>query len=186
MRLDRRLGHIALLVSFALFTALQSADAQEEVFADTVYVGNVTLGGNSATCPSVTLASLPVRVKTHSRIVAYGSGVYHQNGSDLNVVALHVELQENNNTVAVSNNVPITAPYSGNVDPNNGNAFGAVNGVLQVGSDTKAVTNGSGTPFVAHAGNYTLKLNLDPASSPCPGQSFIGFVSLSYFRIPIR
>ena len=184
MRLDRRLRHISLFVSFALLAPLQSANAQEELFADTIYVGNVTLGGNSASCPSVTLASLPVRVKTRSRIVAYGSGVYHQNGSDLNVVALHIELQANNSTVAVGNKVPITAPYSGNVDQNNGNAFGAVNGVLQSGSDTNAVTNGSGTPFVAHPGNYALKLNLDPASSPCPGQSFIGFVSYLTLEYP--
>jgi hypothetical protein len=183
MRLDRRLGFLSFFILFALTPTFQSANAQ--VFADTIYVGSVTLGGNSGSCPSVILASLPVRVPRSSRIVAYGSGVYHQNGTDLNAVALHVEMQANNNTVAVSNKVPITAPYSGNAEPNNGNAFGAVNGVLQTGSDINAVTNGSSTPFVAH-GNYTLKLVLDPASSPCPGQSFFGFVNLSYFRVLIQ
>ena len=143
MRLDRRLRHIAFFALFALLTTLQSAYAQEELFADTIYVGNITLGGNSVSCPSVTLASLPVRVKTRSRIVAYGSGVYHQNGSDLNVVALHIALQENNNTVAVSNNVPITAPYSGNVDPNNGNAFGAVE---LLANSSSAIKTANGAP----------------------------------------
>jgi hypothetical protein len=186
MRLDRRLSCISIAVLFALVANLQSANAEEQVFADTIYVGSVTLGGSPVSCPSVTLASLPVMVKTRSRIVAYGSGVYHQNNSNLNVVALHIELEANNSIVAVSNQVPITAPFSGNVDPNNGNVFGAVNGVLQTGSDTTKITNGIGTPFVAHPGSYTLKLILYPASSPCPGQSFIGFVTLSYFEVPIR
>ena len=188
MRLDRRLGCLSFFILFALTTTFQSANAQAanaQVFADTIYVGSVTLGGTPGGCPSVTLASLPVMVPRPSRIVAYGSGVYSQNGSDLNVVALHVEMQANNNTVAVSNTVSIAAAYGGNVAPNNGRGFGAVNGVLQTGSDTSAVTNGSGTPFVAQ-GNYTLKLVLDPASSPCPAQSFMGWVSLSYFRVPIE
>ena len=67
--------------------------------------------------------------------MAHGSGVYHQNGGDLNVVSIHIALQANGATIAVSNEVPITAPYSGTVDPNNGNAFGAVSGVLQTGND---------------------------------------------------
>ncbi len=183
MRLDCRLSSISFVVLFALGATLQSANAQ--VFADTIYVGNVTLGGHSSGCPSVTLASLPVTVETRSRIVGYGSGVYHQNTSDLNVVGLHIELQMNNITVAVSNSVPISAPFSGNVDPNNGNVFGAASGVLQTGSNTSLVTVGGGTPFVADPGKYTLKLILSPASFPCPGQSYIGFVSLSYFRVPI-
>jgi len=184
MRLNRRLGCLSFFILFAFTTTFQSANAQ--VFADTIYPDDVFLGGNpGGACPSVILASLPVMVPRPSRIVAYGSGVYSQNGSDLNVVALHVEMQANNNTVAVSNTVSIAAAYGGNVAPNNGRGFGAVNGVLQTGSDTSAVTNGSGTPFVAQ-GNYTLKLVLDPVSSPCPAVSFIGFVSLSYFRVPIE
>ena len=81
--------------------------------------------------------------------------------------------------VAVSNRVPISAPFSGTIDPNNGNVFGAVSGVLQQGSDPGIVTSG-GTPFVAQPGNYTLKLVLYPGSSPCPGQSNFGWVTLSY------
>ena len=187
MRLDRRLGCLSFFILFALTTTFQSANAQAanaQVFADTIYVGSVTLGGTPGGCPSVTLASLPVMVPRPSRIVAYGSGVYSQNGSNLETVFLHVEMQANNNTVAVSDRVPISAPYSGNAEPNNGRAFGAVNGVLQTGSSANAVTSSS-TPFVAQ-GNYTLKLVLDPVSSPCPAVSFIGFVSLSYFRVPIE
>ena len=150
-------------------------------FANTIHVGRVTLGGNSGTCPSVTLGSMSVTVSNPSRIDAYGSGVYHQNGSDLNVVSLHLELTDaNGSAVAVSSSVPISAPYSGPVSPNNGNAFGAVSGVLQAGSNTSLVTNGGGSPFVAASGQYTLKLILSPASSPCPQQSYIGFVTLSY------
>ena len=182
MRLNRRLGCLSFFILFAFTTTFQSANAQ--VFADTIYPDDVFLGGNpGGACPSVILASLPVMVPRPSRIVAYGSGVYHQNGTDLNTVALHVVMQANNNTVAVSSKVPISAPYSGNTEPNSGSAFGAVNGVLQTGSNTNAVTGG--TPFVAQ-GNYTLKLVLDPASSPCPAQSFMGWVSLSYFRVPIE
>jgi hypothetical protein len=58
---------------------------------DSVYVGSVTLGGSSGPCPDRVLASLPVTVTGASRIYANASGVYHQNDSDLNVVALHVE-----------------------------------------------------------------------------------------------
>ena len=183
MRLNRRLGCLSFFILFAFTTTFQSANAQ--VFADTIYPDDVFLGGNpGGACPSVILASLPVMVPRPSRIVAYGSGVYHQNGTDLNTVALHVEMQANNNTVAVSDRVPISAPYSGNAEPNNGRAFGAVNGVLQTGSSANAVTSSS-TPFVAQ-GNYTLKLVLDPASSPCPAVSFIGWVNLSDFRVPIE
>jgi hypothetical protein len=84
------------------------------------------------------------------------------------------------NVVAVSNEVPITAPFSGDVDPINGNAFGAVTGVLKTGNDPLSVTNGLGISFTAPLRNYQLNLILHPASSPCPFQSFIGFVSLSY------
>ena len=185
MRLYGKLKSISFFVLFACIATAQSANAQE-LFADTIYVGSVTLGGGQGPCPSVTLASLPVTVKERSRIVAYGAGVYHQNGGDLNVVALHIELQSNNNAVALSNFVPITAPFSGNVDPNNGSAFGAVSGVLQTGSNVLAITNGQGTPFVADPGKYELKLILEPASSPCPYQSYIGYISLSYFRVPHR
>jgi hypothetical protein len=185
MRLYSKLKCILFFVLFACIASAQAAHAQE-LFADTIYVGSVTLGGGPGFCPNVNLASLPVTVKERSRIVAYGAGVYHQNGGDLYTVALHIELQSNNNTVASSNFVPITAPYSGNVDPNNGNAFGAVSGVLQTGSNELAITNGQGTPFVADPGKYELKLILEPASSPCPYQSYIAYVSLSYFRVPHR
>jgi hypothetical protein len=95
----------------------------------------------------VTLASLPIDVEIPSRIYAYGSGVYHHNRGDLNVVSIHIALQANDATIAVSNQVPITAPYSGTVDPNNGNAFGAVSGVLQTGNDPPlSATAGGAVP----------------------------------------
>ena len=153
-------------------------------FGDSKYAPDIILGGSSVGCPNALLSSLPVVVKGVSRISGYGAGVYHQNGSDLNVISLHLELADaTNTTVAVSNRVPITAPYGGPNAPNNGNAFGAVSGVLQAGSDFTNVTAGNGTPFVAQPGNYTLKLILEPASTPCPGQSFIGWVSLSYLLL---
>jgi hypothetical protein len=150
-------------------------------FGDSKYVASVTLGGSSVGCPNALLASLPVAVKSASRISGYGSGVYHQNGTNLYVISLHLELADTTGaTVAVSNRVPITAPFGSLGAPNNGNTFGAVSGVLQAGSDFGNVTLGNGTPFVAQPGSYTLKLILEPASTPCPGQSFIGFISLSY------
>ena len=151
-------------------------------FGDSKYVAHVTLGGvGSGGCPSAILASLPVTVNRASRISGYGSGVYHQNGTDLNVVALHLELADMTGaTIAVSNYVPISAPFGSLAAPNNGNAFGAVTGVLQAGSAFQNVGSGTDAPFVAQPGSYTLKLILVPASSPCPGQSYIGFISMSY------
>jgi hypothetical protein len=94
-------------------------------FGDNKYVGSVTLGGDSVGCPDALLASLPVVVKKASRISGYGSGVYHQNTTDLNTVSLHLELADTTGaTVAVSNRVPISAPFSSPVT-HNGNAFGA-------------------------------------------------------------
>jgi len=164
------LGMLALVAGCATST-----------FGDSKYVGSVTLGGSKVGCPNALLASLPVVVKKVSRISGYGSGVYRQNGTDLNVISLHLELADATNaTVAVSNRVSISAPYGGPIAPNNGSVFGAVSGVLQAGSDFSNVTLGNGTPFAAQPGNYTLRLILEPASAPCPGQSFFGSVSLSY------
>jgi hypothetical protein len=170
--------------SFLLVGILALVTGCVSTFGDSKYVGSVTLGGSNVGCPNALLASLPVVVKRDSRISGYGSGVYHQNGTDLNVISLHLELIDGKNTtVAVSNRVPITAPFGSLADPSNGNAFGAVSGVLQAGSDFLKVTAGNGTPFVAQPGNYALKLILEPASAPCPGQSFIGFISLSYLLL---
>lgn len=180
MGVGRWLIGISCLILPTLSATLHHAQAAEPDFADSTYVGSVTIGGTPGACESVTLASLPVDVEIPSRIYAYGSGVYHQNGGDLNVVSIHIALQANGATIAVSNEVPITAPYSGTVDPNNGNAFGAVSGVLQTGNDPSAIGNGGGAPFLARPGSYNLNLILVPASFPCPQQSFIGFVSLSY------
>src|SRR5260370_29912368 len=109
---------------------------------DGVYVGSVTLGGSSGPCPDRVLASLPVTVTRASRIYANGSGVYHQNDSDLNVVSLHVELADMaRNVVAVSNFLPITAPFSGDINPINGNPFGAVTGVLKACNEPLSGTN---------------------------------------------
>ena len=153
-------------------------------FGDGKYVGSVTLGGSNVGCPNALLASLPVVVKRDSRISGYGSGIYHQNGTDLNAIFLHLELIDGKNTtVAVSNRVPISAPFGSLADPNNGNTFGAVSGVLQAGNDSLKVTGGNGTPFVASPGNYTLNLILEPVSAPCPGQSYIGFISLWYLLL---
>ena len=98
-------------------------------------------------------------------------------------MSLYIELQENNNTVAVSNRVPISTPPTGN---NNGNVFGAVSGVLQTGSNPLTISLGGGTPFVAAPGDYDLKLILEPASSPCTSQSYVAYVSLSYLRVPTK
>jgi len=147
-------------------------------FADTKYVGSVNVGGTSGPCKIVTLAALSVTVKTPSRIDGYGAGVYRQNGTNLNVVSLNLELDDaQGKVVAVSNSVPLAADFS---TANNGSAFGAVGGVLYSGSNPAAITNGGGTPFVAKPGKYALKLILTPASSPCPGQSHMGFITLSY------
>src|SRR5262245_23590159 len=90
-------------------------------FGDTKYVGSVTLGGSSVGCPNALLASLPVAVKNASRISAYGSGVYIQNESNLNLISLHLELADMTGaTVAVSNGVAITAPFGNLSHPNNG------------------------------------------------------------------
>lgn len=152
-------------------------------FGDTKYVGEVTLGGGLP-CPNATLASLPVTVNRASRISGSGSGVYHQNGTNLNVISLHLELADmTGTTVGVSNFVPVTAPYGGPGAPTNGNAFGAVAGVLQAGSDSYKAAVGSLTPFVAQPGSYTLKMIAEPASSPCSGQSYFGWISLSYILL---
>jgi hypothetical protein len=133
------------------------------------------VGPAAGQCPNVA-ATIPVTVKTASRIYGYGSGVYRQNGTDLNVISLFLELADtNSNTVAVSHRVPVSS-FSPN---NNGSAEGAVSGVLQQGNDPISVTTGGSTPFVAR-GSYTLKLLLTPASSPCPGQSFFNFINVSY------
>ena len=180
MRSTHRLG-ILLMALGALSATAQTAGAASPGFADTVYVGSVTLGGHAGSCPNVTLAVLPLTVKTRSRIDGYGAGVYRQNGSDLNTVALHLELDDaTNGAVSVSNRVPLSASFSGTGSPNNGSAFGAVSGVLYAGGNPSVVTNGGSTAFVARPGKYTLKLILSPASSPCPLQSFIGFITLSY------
>jgi hypothetical protein len=183
MRLHLKLKSISFFVLLACIVTARSANAQE-LFVDTIYAGAVNVGGGPPpSCPSVTLASLPVKVKERSRISTYGAGVYHQNGSDLSTVSLYIELQANNNTVAVSNKVPISAPPTGN---DNGNVFGAVSGLLQPGSDPFTISLGGGTPFVADPGDYDLKLILEPASSPCTFQSYIAYVSLSYFRVPTK
>ena len=123
---------------------------------------------------------LSVTVKTPSRIDGCAAGVHHQNGTDLNLVSLNLALSDaKGNVVAVSNRVPLAAGYSTPV-LNNGSAFGAVSGVLYSGNSPTTVTSGGSTPFVANPGKYSLRLILTPASSPCPGQSYIGFITLSY------
>jgi hypothetical protein len=170
-----------LLLSIAALFALTGGCVRS--VGDTKYVGSVTLPGGTP-CPDIQLASLPVSVRKTSRLNAYGSGIYNQNESNLNLVTLHIELLDvTNKIVGVTNRVPVSAPYSGPVSSNNGRAFVAVNGLVYAGSDFLSVTLGNGNPYVVPPGNYTLKLMLQPASSPCIGQSFVTFISLSYLLL---
>jgi len=170
-----------LLLSIAGIFALTAGCVRS--IGDTKYVGSVTLPGGTP-CPDIQLASMPLSVRKTSRLSSYGSGIYNQNQSDLNLVTLHIELLDvAGKTVGVTNRVPVSAPYSGPVSSNNGRAFVAVNGLVYAGNDFASVTLGNGNPYVVPPGNYTLKLMLQPASSPCIGQSFVTFISLSYLLL---
>jgi len=149
--------------------------------ASSTYVASAAIGGEQVGCSPVTLATQNVRIDKAGRVVANGSGVYRQNGSNLNAVLLSLVLEAGGNPVAVSNLVPVSAPNSA-PSLNNGSAYGAVGGVLYAGSDPALVAAGGSEPFVAAAGNYTLKLIADPVSSPCPGVSFFNFITLSHLR----
>jgi hypothetical protein len=141
-------------------------------FADTVYAGDVFVGGAVA-CQTKVLASMPVRVDEPVRLFTLGQGFFHQNAGSLHTATLHVQLRDATSVVAVGNVGLIGV--SGNNDAN-----ASVSGVLFGGTDPFAVGNGSGSPFVATAGDYTMELVFTPGSTPCPYQSDMIWNSLSY------